>query len=58
MSIAKALDADQRADALHHLAEGELDVVTEAVEHITGHPPKTLREFLDAYPESYAHLTG
>ena len=27
MSLVKALDADQRADALAHLAEGELDVL-------------------------------
>lgn len=27
MTVAKALDADQRADALRHLAEGELDVL-------------------------------
>jgi glycerol-3-phosphate dehydrogenase len=27
MTLAKALDADQRADALEHLAEGELDVL-------------------------------
>jgi glycerol-3-phosphate dehydrogenase len=27
MTLAKALDADQRADALQHLAEGELDVL-------------------------------
>jgi glycerol-3-phosphate dehydrogenase len=27
MSLARALDADQRADALHHLGSGELDVL-------------------------------
>jgi uncharacterized protein YbjT (DUF2867 family) len=40
------------------VAEGELDVVTGAVEHLTGHPPQTLREYLEEYPESYEHLTG
>lgn len=38
------------------IAKGELDVVTETVPRLTGHPGMTLPEFLDRYPESYAHL--
>jgi NAD(P)H dehydrogenase (quinone) len=39
------------------IAAGELDVVTDAVERLTGHAPMTLRAFLEAHPESWAHLT-
>jgi len=38
------------------IARGELDTVTDAVERLTGHPPTTLPELLDRYPESWAHL--
>jgi uncharacterized protein YbjT (DUF2867 family) len=38
------------------VAEGELDVVTETVPRLTGHPAQTLPEFLAAHPDSVAHL--
>ena len=38
------------------VAEGELDVVTDTVARLTGHEPLTLPEFLEAHPESWAHL--
>jgi uncharacterized protein YbjT (DUF2867 family) len=34
------------------VAEGEIDVVTDCVEQLTGHPPTTLSEFLASHPES------
>ena len=40
------------------VADGTLDVVTDTVLRLTGHAPATLPEFLDAHPESWAHLTG
>lgn len=40
------------------IANGEMDVVSDTVERLTGHPPRSLREYLAAHPESYAHLTG
>lgn len=40
------------------IANGELDVVSDAVERLTGHPPQSLPEYLAAHPESYAHLRG
>jgi uncharacterized protein YbjT (DUF2867 family) len=38
------------------IAAGELDVVSDAVERLTGRPPQRLREFLRANPDSWAHL--
>ena len=38
------------------IRNGELDVVTDAVPTLTGHPAQTLRAFLDAHPEAWAHL--
>lgn len=38
------------------IATGEMDVVSDAVERLAGHPPQTLEDFLRAHPESYAHL--
>lgn len=38
------------------IANGELDVVSDTVERLTGRRPQSLREYLDAHPESYAHL--
>jgi uncharacterized protein YbjT (DUF2867 family) len=35
------------------IANGELDVVSDAVEQLTGHPAQTLEDFLTAHPESY-----
>jgi NAD(P)H dehydrogenase (quinone) len=40
------------------IAEGELDVVTDHVERIAGHPPMTLVELLQRNPQSWAHLTA
>lgn len=40
------------------VANGELDVVSDTVERLTGHRPLSLREYLAAHPESYAHLRG
>ena len=38
------------------IASGEMDVVTDTVPVLTGHAAMSLPEFLDRYPESYAHL--
>jgi uncharacterized protein YbjT (DUF2867 family) len=38
------------------IADGSLDVVTDTVKRLTGHEPVTLPEFLEAHPESWAHL--
>lgn len=38
------------------IAKGEMDLVAETVLRLTGHEPMSLPEFLDRYPESYAHL--
>jgi NAD(P)H dehydrogenase (quinone) len=38
------------------VAEGELDVVTDAVPALTGHEAMSLPEFLEANPESVTHL--
>jgi NAD(P)H dehydrogenase (quinone) len=40
------------------IAAGELDVVTDHVERIAGHPPMTLPELLERHPESWEHLTA
>jgi NAD(P)H dehydrogenase (quinone) len=40
------------------IAAGELDVVSEAVEQLAGHPPVGLAEFLDTHPDAYRHLAG
>ncbi len=40
------------------IAAGELDIVTDHVERIAGHPPMTLVELLRRHPESWAHLTA
>jgi NAD(P)H dehydrogenase (quinone) len=40
------------------IANGEMDVVSDAVETLTGHPAQTLEDFLTAHPESYQqHLS-
>ena len=38
------------------IATGEMDVVSDAVQRLTGHAPMTLAEFLRRHPESYRHL--
>jgi uncharacterized protein YbjT (DUF2867 family) len=40
------------------IANGELDVVSDTVGRLTGHPPMTLDELLRKHPESYRHLLG
>jgi NAD(P)H dehydrogenase (quinone) len=40
------------------VATGELDVVSDDVERLTGRRGMTLPEFLERYPESIAHLRG
>jgi NAD(P)H dehydrogenase (quinone) len=38
------------------IAAGELDVVTDDVQRIAGHPPMSLPELLERHPESWEHL--
>lgn len=38
------------------MANGELEKVSDAVERLTGHSPRSIEEFVAAHPESYAHL--
>ncbi len=38
------------------IANGEMNVVSDAVRDLTGHEPMTLAEFLSRHPESYRHL--
>jgi hypothetical protein len=40
------------------IANGEMDVVTDAVEQLTGHPAQSLEDFLKAHPESYQQHLG
>ena len=38
------------------VAAGDLDLVTDTVERIAGHPPVTLAGYLRSYPESLDHV--
>lgn len=38
------------------VAAGDLDLVTDTVERIAGHPPATLAEYLRAHPDSLDHV--
>jgi NAD(P)H dehydrogenase (quinone) len=38
------------------IARGELDTVTDVVDRLAGHPPMTLPQLLERYPETWAHL--
>jgi NAD(P)H dehydrogenase (quinone) len=38
------------------IAEGTLERVSDTVERITGHPPRSVERFLREHPSSYAHL--
>jgi uncharacterized protein YbjT (DUF2867 family) len=38
------------------IAAGELNVVSDVVERVAGHPPESIPEFLRRQPESYRHL--
>jgi NAD(P)H dehydrogenase (quinone) len=40
------------------IGTGEMDVVSDAVQRIAGHPPIGLDAWLRANPEAWAHLTG
>ena len=40
------------------IAEGVLEPVSDAVERIAGHPPRSFEDVLREHPESYAHLAG
>jgi NAD(P)H dehydrogenase (quinone) len=40
------------------IARGELDVVSNDVERLTGHRPMELAALLERYPQSWAHLRG
>ena len=38
------------------IATGEMDVVSDAVERVAGHPPQALEPFLRAHPDLWKHL--
>ena len=38
------------------MANGDLNVVSDAILELTGHAPATFAEFLSRHPESYRHL--
>jgi NAD(P)H dehydrogenase (quinone) len=38
------------------IAAGELDVVSDTVPRLTGHPAQSVQEFLASHPETYEHL--
>jgi NAD(P)H dehydrogenase (quinone) len=38
------------------IAAGELDVISDTVERLAGHRPRSLSDLLHEHPESYAHL--
>ena len=40
------------------VASGELAVVSDTVEHVAGHPPQSLEDYLRAHPEDSAHLVS
>jgi NAD(P)H dehydrogenase (quinone) len=40
------------------IGTGEMDVVSDAVERVAGHPPTAFADALRAHPEAWAHLTG
>jgi NAD(P)H dehydrogenase (quinone) len=40
------------------VAAGELDLVSEGVERLAGHPPQPLKPFLRTHPDLWAHLLG
>jgi len=40
------------------IATGEMDVVSDTVERLTGHPPWALEPFLRANPALIAHLVS
>jgi uncharacterized protein YbjT (DUF2867 family) len=38
------------------IATGEMGIISDAVRRLTGHEPRSLRDYLDLNPESYRHL--
>ena len=38
------------------IAKGEMDVVSDTVPRLTGHEAQSLPEYLEAHPETYAHI--
>jgi NAD(P)H dehydrogenase (quinone) len=40
------------------IATGEMSVVSQSVEALTGHAPQTLANYLQKHPESYEHITA
>jgi NAD(P)H dehydrogenase (quinone) len=40
------------------VATGEMDIVSDAVQRIAGHPPQRLAPFLEANPQLWAHLVS
>ena len=40
------------------VAAGELDLVTDTVERLAGHPPTTLADYVRGHPESLDHVRG
>jgi uncharacterized protein YbjT (DUF2867 family) len=38
------------------IANGEMALVSDAVEKLTGHPPQTVRDYILQHPECYQHL--
>jgi NAD(P)H dehydrogenase (quinone) len=40
------------------IAAGEMDTVSDAVERLTGHPPRSIEDFLATHPVSYRHLAN
>ncbi|MFT4049112.1 MAG: SDR family oxidoreductase [Solirubrobacterales bacterium] len=39
------------------ISEGELDLVTDSTELLTGHPPQSFEQYVTEHPESWAHVT-
>lgn len=53
---APAFEVEGWVTSYEAVAVGELDVVTDCVQRLAGHAPQELRAFLEAHPESWAHL--
>ena len=53
-AVGQAQDAWRRVVA----TAAELDVVTDTVERLAGHPPTTLGDYVRGHPESLDHVRG
>ncbi len=40
------------------IAAGELERVSDAVERVAGHPPRSFARWLEGNPDSYRHPSG